>query len=78
MVRPFGKAFINSLRAVGSAPSDSVTVSVWKGAGSFGTRSHGIHGSSKRGWDRGVKEIGVVKRWMKMRKKELLGDDSMV
>ncbi|OWZ52770.1 hypothetical protein J010_04728 [Cryptococcus neoformans] len=78
VVRPFGKAFINSLRAVGSAPSDSVTVSVWKGAGSFGTRSHGIHGSSKRGWDRGVKEIGVVKRWMKMRKKELLGDDSMI
>lgn len=84
VVRPFGKAFINSLRVVGSSQS----ASAWKGIGPFphgpgvglglGTRSYGIHGSNKRGWDGGVKEIGVVKRWMKTRKKELLGDDPMI
>ncbi|XAO25885.1 hypothetical protein I312_104718 [Cryptococcus bacillisporus CA1280] len=92
VVRPFGKAFINSLRAVGSAPPASVSLSAWKEAGSFGSGSgvglgvgfkmghgsHGVHGSNKRGWDREVKEIGVVQRWMKMRKKELLGDDPVI
>lgn len=63
VVRPFGKAFINSLRVVGFR---------------MGHGSHGVHASNKRGWDGEVKEIGVVQRWMKMRKKELLGDDPVI
>lgn len=62
-MRPFGKAFINSLRVVGFR---------------MGHGSHGVHASNKRGWDGEVKEIGVVQRWMKMRKKELLGDDPVI